>query len=310
MSSMQPPIQIRKEVLRALEARRPVVALESSFIAQGMPYPDGVNCALELSRIIRECDAEPAIIAVLEGSVRVGLSQAQVDYLGSSEDVRKVGRWDLAAVVASGQPGATTVSAGMFCARRAGVRVLVTGGIGGVHRVENRLDISADLGELARTEVAVVCAGAKAVLNAGRTLEVLEMLGVPVIGFQTAEFPGFYCRGSGHFLDNRVQSVEEAAEAIQAQWGLGLGGGVVIANPIPENYDLDRKEVEDHIEAIQEEADLCDICGAELTPFMLKQLRERTKGRALKANLTLLRHNAQVGAEIAAALITSGTEVT
>ena len=302
---MQPPVQIRKEVLRALEARRPVVALESSFVAQGMPYPDGVNCALELSRIIRECDAEPAITAVLEGSLRVGLSQAQVDYLGASEDVRKVGRRDLAAVVASGQPGATTVSASMFCARMAGIRVLVTGGIGGVHRgAESSLDISADLGELARTEVAVVCAGAKAMLDAGRTLEVLETLGVPVIGFQTAEFPGFYCRGSGHFLEHRVQSVEEAAETIQTQWGLGLGGGIVIANPIPENHALDRKEIEGHIEAILEEADLCDIHGAELTPFLLKQLRDRTKGRTLKANLALLRHNAQVGAEIAAALVT------
>lgn len=302
---MKPPVHIRKEVLRALEARRPVVALESSFIAQGLPYPYGVNCALDLSSLIRECGAEPAVVALLEGSVRVGLSQAQVDYLGSSEDVRKVGRRDLAAVVASGQPGATTVSASMFCARMAGIRVLVTGGIGGVHRgAENTLDISADLNELARTEVAVVCAGAKAILDTGRTLEVLETLGVPVIGFQTAEFPGFYCRGSGHFLEHRVQSVEEAAETIQTHWGLGLGGGVVIANPIPENHALDRKEIEGHIQALLDEADLCDIHGPELTPFLLKQLGDRTQGRTLKANQALLRHNAQVGAEIAAALVT------
>ncbi len=300
---MQPPVNIRKEVLRALEARRPVVALESSFIAQGMPYPEGVNCALELCKIIRESNAEPAIVAVLEGSVRVGLSQAQVDYIGSSEDVRKVGRRDLAAVVASGQSGAATVSAGMFCARMAGIRVLVTGGIGGVHRgAESSLDISADLSELARTEVAVVCAGAKAVLDAGRTLEVLETLGVPVIGFQTAEFPGFYCRTSGHMLQHRVQSVEEATDVIKAHWSLGLGGGVLIANPIPENHALDKKEIQDHIESIVDEADLCDIHGPELTPFLLKQLTDRTKGRTLKANQALLRHNAQVAAEIAAAL--------
>jgi len=296
-------VNIRKEVLRALEAGRPIVALESSFIAQGMPYPDGVTCALDLCKIIRECNAEPAVIGVLEGAVRVGLNQTQIDYIGSSDDVRKVSRRDLAAVVASGQPGATTVSASMFCAKSAGIDVLVTGGIGGVHRgAESSLDISADLAELARTEVAVVCAGAKAVLDTGRTLEVLETLGVPVIGFQTAEFPGFYSRGSGHMLDHRVQSVEEAAELIRAHWELGLGGGILIANPIPENHALDRKEIEGHIEALQDEADLCEIRGPELTPFLLKQLNDRTKGRTLKANFALLRHNAQVAAEIAVAL--------
>jgi pseudouridine-5'-phosphate glycosidase len=301
---MATAVVIRKEVLRALEAGRPIVALESSFIAQGMPYPDGVTCALELMKIIRECNAEPAVIGVLEGSVRVGLNQSQIDYIGSSDDVRKVGRRDLAAVVASGQPGATTVSASMFCAKSAGIDVLVTGGIGGVHRgAESSMDVSTDLAELARTEVVVVCAGAKAVLDTGRTLEVLETLGVPVVGFQTAEFPGFYSRGSGHMLDHRVQSVEEAAELIQAQWELGLGGGVLIANPIPENHALDRKEIENHIEALQEEADLCDIHGPELTPFLLKQLTERTKGRTLKANFALLRHNAQVAGEIAGALL-------
>jgi pseudouridine-5'-phosphate glycosidase len=149
----------------------------------------------------------------------------------------------------------------------------------------------------------VVCAGAKAVLDTGRTLEVLETLGVPVIGFQTAEFPGFYSRGSGHMLEHRVQSVEEAAEVVRAHWDLGLGSGVLIANPIPENHALDRKEIEGHIEALQEEADLCDIHGSELTPFLLKQLTDRTKGRTLKANFALLRHNAQVAGEIAAALI-------
>ncbi|MFC1655068.1 pseudouridine-5'-phosphate glycosidase [Myxococcota bacterium] len=301
---METAVVIRKEVLRAMESGRPVVALESAFIAHGMPYPDGVTCALELSKIVRECNAEPAVIAVLEGAVRVGLNQAQIDYIGASDDVRKVSRRDLAAVVASGQPGATTVSASMFCARSAGIDVLVTGGIGGVHRgAENSMDISADLAELARTEVVVVCAGAKAVLDTGRTLEVLETLGVPVIGFQTAEFPGFYSRGSGHMLDHRVQSIEEAAEVIRAHWELGLGGGLVIANPIPENHALDRKEIESHIEALQEEADLCDIHGAELTPFLLKQLTDRTKGRTLKANFALLRHNAQVAAEIAGALL-------
>jgi pseudouridine-5'-phosphate glycosidase len=300
---METSVVIRKGVLRALEKGLPIVALESSFIAQGMPYPEGVTCALEMIKIIRECNAEPAVIGVLEGAVRVGLNQTQIDYVGSSDDVRKVGRRDLAAVVSSGRPGATTVSASMFCAKSAGIDVLVTGGIGGVHRgAESSMDISADLAELARTEVVVVCAGAKAVLDVGRTLEVLETLGVPVIGFQTAEFPGFYSRGSGHMLDHRVQSVEEAAELIKAQWDLGLGGGVLIANPIPENHALDRKEIEGHIEALQEEADLCDIRGPDLTPFLLKQLTERTKGRTLKANFALLRHNAQVAAEIAAAL--------
>lgn len=296
-------LHLSEEVRRAKEENRPVVALESTIVAHGMPYPDNLRTALEVEAIIRDHGAVPATIAILDGKIRVGLAEDELWFLAEYDGVEKVSRRDLPHVIATGKPGATTVAATMICARMAGIDVFVTGGIGGVHRqAEKTMDISADLQELARTDVAVVCAGAKSVLDIGLTLEYLETLGVPVIGVGTEEFPAFYCRSSGYPVDVRLDTPEEIARVIHTKWELGLQGGLVIANPIPEADALEEETMERIIADALREAEAAGISGKRVTPFLLDRIKTLTGGDSLRANIALVKHNARVGAQIARAL--------
>ncbi len=291
-----------EEVRDAIGKGLPVVALESTLIAHGMPAPDNLLTARSLERIIRNGGCVPATIAVLGGKVRVGLSAKELEFLASSKNIRKAGRRDLGPLIALGLHGSTTVSATMAIASRAGIRVFVTGGIGGVHRGANEtFDVSADLAELSRSPVAVVCAGAKSILDLPRTMEILESLSVPVIGYGTEEFPSFYSRRSGLALELRVNSPEEAARIMKARWDLGLDGGILIVNPIPEDSEIPSKEIEPLIEKALEQAEREGIRGKALSPFLLKILGSLSGGKTLAANIALVRHNALVGGAVAAA---------
>ncbi len=295
-------VSLLPEVHDALQSGAPVVALESTIISHGMPYPTNVTTAREVESVVRAGGAVPATIAILNGRIQVGLSSEDLESLGRAEHVRKVSRRDLPIVIASRQVGATTVAATMICARLAGIPVFVTGGIGGVHRQgEVTLDVSADLTELARTSVAVVCAGAKAILDLPRTLEVLETHGVPIIGFETDTFPAFYTRSSGLPVDVRLDSPADVAHVMAAKWGLGLEGGVLVTTPVPEPHAMDPEEIGGIIEQSVEEADRAGIKGKDVTPFLLKRIVERTGGRSLATNVALVKHNAEVGAAIAVA---------
>lgn len=301
-SKLSPWLRLTPEVDEALRAGRPVVALESTVITHGLPRPVNLETARELEAEVRAQGAVPATIAILEGTIRVGLTDEDLERLAVAADAVKVSRRDLAAVLISGRTGATTVAATMICAHLAGIAVFATGGIGGVHRgAQQTMDISADLQELARTPVAVVCAGAKAILDLGLTLEVLETLGVPVIGYGTDEFPAFYTRASGHRLDHRVDSPEQAAQLIRLHQTL-TPGGVLIANPIPPEDALPPDLVQDAVERALREAERQGIRGKAVTPFLLEAVRQATGGRSLTANVALLRHNAALAARIAAAL--------
>lgn len=301
-SKLSPWLRLTPEVGEALRAGRPVVALESTVITHGLPRPVNLETARELEAEVRAQGAVPATIAILEGTIRVGLTDEDLERLAVAADAVKVSRRDLAAVLISGRTGATTVAATMICAHLAGIAVFATGGIGGVHRgAQQTMDISADLQELARTPVAVVCAGAKAILDLGLTLEVLETLGVPVIGYGTDEFPAFYTRTSGHRLDHRVDSPEQAAQLIRLHQTL-TPGGVLIANPIPPEDALPPDLVQDAVERALREAERQGIRGKAVTPFLLEAVRQATGGRSLTANVALLRHNAALAARIAAAL--------
>jgi len=295
-------VSLLPEVHDALQSGAPVVALESTIISHGMPYPTNVRTAREVEDVVRAGGAVPATIAILGGRIRVGLSPEDLESLGQAEHVRKVSRRDLPIAIASGQVGATTVAATMICAHLAGIPVFVTGGIGGVHRQgEVTLDVSADLTELARTSVAVVCAGAKAILDLPRTLEVLETHGVPIIGFGTDTFPAFYTRSSGLPVDVRLDSPADVARVMAAKWGLGLDGGVLVTTPVPEAHAMDTEEIGAIIEQSVEEADRAGIKGKDVTPFLLRRIVERTGGRSLATNVALVKHNAEVGAAIAVA---------
>ena len=301
--SLHASLAVAPDVADALAANRPVVALESTIIAHGMPYPRNLETAQAVEAIIREEGAVPATIAVLDGRIRVGLDAAALESLASAPDVAKLSRRDMAVMLAEGGHGATTVAATMLCAHLAGIRLFVTGGIGGVHRgAETSFDVSADLEELAHTPVAVVCAGAKSILDLPKTLEYLETRGVPVIGMGTSTFPAFYCRSSGLALDHRCDTPEQAAAIIAAQVELPGAGGLVIANPIPEADALDRSEVDAAIEQAIGEATEQGIGGKDVTPFLLARLAEITGGRSLDANIALVKHNARLGARIAVAL--------
>lgn len=301
-SKLSPWLRLTPEVGEALRAGRPVVALESTVITHGLPRPVNLETARELEAEVRAQGAVPATIAILAGTIRVGLTDEDLERLAVAADAVKVSRRDLAAVLISGRTGATTVAATMICAHLAGIAVFATGGIGGVHRgAQQTMDISADLQELARTPVAVVCAGAKAILDLGLTLEVLETLGVPVIGYGTDEFPAFYTRTSGHRLDHRVDSPEQAAQLIRLHQTL-TPGGVLIANPIPPEDALPPDLVQDAVERALREAERQGIRGKAVTPFLLEAVRQATGGRSLTANVALLRHNAALAARIAAAL--------
>jgi pseudouridylate synthase len=295
-------IFVHEEVAEALAAKRPVVALESTVISHGLPRPHNLETARGMEAAIRAGGAVPATIAVLGGKLVVGASAGELAFLAESKDVAKVSRADLASVVASGRAGATTVAATAMIAARAGIRVFATGGIGGVHRgVEETLDISADLTELARTPVAVVCAGAKAILDLPRTLEMLETLGVPVVGVGTSELPAFYARESGLHLQCRVDSAGEAARLMATQWGLGLTAGIVFANPPPVESALSRAEVEEFITKALASAAAERVQGKRVTPYLLEAMSKGSGGRTLAANVALLLNNARVGAEIAVA---------
>lgn len=293
-------LDISPEVAAALAEQKPVVALESTIVAHGMPWPQNVTTAQEVEAIIREEAAVPATIAVIDGSFRVGLSEAQLELLGRSDNVRKLSRRDLPIALLDGSLGATTVASTMLIAAQAGIRLFATGGIGGVHRgAEQTWDISADLTELQRTSVAVVSAGAKAILDLPKTLEVLETFGVPVVGYGTNEFPAFYSRESGLGVDIRLNEPEAVARFLQTKWNAGLDGGVLIANPIPESDALPAAEMEQIIRAAVAEANAQRVTGKSITPFLLKTIVERTAGSSLVSNVALVKHNARLAARIA-----------
>lgn len=292
------------EVAEALQSGKAVVALESTIISHGMPYPQNVETALLVEKTIREAGAVPATIAILSGRLKAGLTAEEIQQLGErGTDVTKCSRRDLPFVVARKQDGATTVAATIIIAAMAGIRVFATGGMGGVHRgVEETLDISADLDELARSNVAIVCAGVKSVLDIGRTLEYLETKGVPVAGFQTDTLPAFYTRDSTYPVDYRVDSAAEVAAAITAKQELGLAGGMLIAVPIPEQHALENDEIDGVINEALAEMGQLGITGKETTPFLLGRIADKTGGRSLAANIQLVINNARVAAEIASLL--------
>ena len=297
-------LDVAPEVAAALAEGRPVVALESTIISHGMPYPQNVETALKVEQVIRDNGAVPATIAVLGGRLKAGLSADEIEYLGKKgAGVTKASRRDLAVLVARGEDGATTVTTTMMIAHMAGIKIFATGGIGGVHRgAETTMDISADLEELAQTDVMVVCAGAKSILDLGLTLEYLETHGVPVIGYGTRELPAFYTRHSGFSVDYEIDTPEELARAFRVQHELGLRGGMLVTNPIPEEYSMDANVINAAIdEAIREAAEQ-GIHGKETTPFLLAKVKELTGGDSLDSNIQLVFNNAKLAAQTAACL--------
>ena len=294
-------LDVAPEVATALAEDKAVVALESTIISHGMPYPRNVETALAVEDVVRNSGAMPATIAILDGRLKVGLSTDEIEHLGKQGiDVVKCSRRDIAFVVARKQDGATTVATTMIIAAMAGIRVFATGGIGGVHRgVEDTFDISADLEELARSNVAVVCAGIKSVLDIGRTLEYLETKGVPVVGYQTDTLPAFYSRNSGFGVDYRVDTAADIAIALQAKWDMGLDGGMVVAVPVSEEHALDSDEIDGVIDEAITEMRNQGITGKDTTPFLLARIAERTEGRSLDANIQLVLNNARVAAKLA-----------
>jgi len=297
----QDRLTLKAEVEEALKAGRPVVALESTLIAHGLPFPTNLEAARRLEDMIRAEGATPATIAVLGGWLRVGLDDTELNHLARGGNIRKVSRRDLPIVIAQGGDGATTVAATMWIAAQAGIQVFATGGIGGIHRGQP-FDVSADLPELARTPVAVVCAGAKSILDLPLTLEWLETWGVPVIGYGTDEFPAFYTRSSGLPVDARVDSPQAAAEIIRARWDLGLGGGVLIVAPVPAEAELPAEVMEAAIAQALAAAEEKGIRGKAITPFLLARIAEITGGDSLRANVALLENNVAIAARIAGAL--------
>jgi len=294
-------LDILPEIKTALENNEPVVALESTIISHGMPYPKNVETANEVEETVRENGAIPATIAILDGRLKVGLTPEELEYLGrSGQSVIKASRRDIAFVVSRGENGATTVAATMIIAARAGIKLFATGGIGGVHRGgENSMDVSADLDELSRTNVAVVCAGMKSILDIGRSLEYLETMGVPVVGFRTDMVPAFYARSSGYPVDYRVEEPSEVAKALMSKYDLGIDGSVLITNPVPEKYALAPEDIDTTIEQALEEMDRRGITGKETTPFLLARIAEQTDGESLHTNIKLVLNNASVAAKIA-----------
>ena len=301
---MKDHLELSPAVKAALMSGEPVVALESTIISHGMPYPQNVETALLVEDTIREAGAVPATIAVIGGRLKAGLTREEIEYLGQKGTaVTKASRRDLPVLVARGADGATTVATTMIIAHMAGIQVFATGGIGGVHRgAETTMDISADLEELGRTPVMVVCAGAKAILDLGLTLEYLETKGVPVIGYGTEEFPAFYTRTSGLKVDYRLDTPEEIAAAFCAQQEMGLGGGMLVANPIPEEYSMDPSRIKASIDQAVSDSKQLGIHGKELTPYLLARVKELTGGTSLEANIQLVLNNARLAALTAKAL--------
>ena len=297
-------LDIAPEVRLALQQGQPVVALESTIISHGMPYPQNVATALRVEAEVRSSGALPATIAVIDGRLTAGLNAAQIEALGrAGPTVAKVSRRDLPFIVATNQTGATTVAATMIIAAMAGIRVFATGGIGGVHRgAAQTFDISADLQELARTPVAVVCASAKSILDLGLTLEYLETHGVPVVGYRTAQLPAFFTQGSGFSVDYRLDDASEIARLLQIKWAMGLGGGVVIANPIPAAHAMPCAVIDAAIEQALSDAQTQGISGKQTTPFLLERVNALTGGNSLAANIELVLNNARLASAVAVAL--------
>jgi pseudouridine-5'-phosphate glycosidase len=294
-------LSVTEEVRAALGANRPVVALESTIISHGMPWPKNLETALAVEELIRSCGAVPATVALMEGRLCAGLSAAQLEALAKAgTGVTKASRRDFPRLLASGGTGATTVAGTMIVAALAGIRIFATGGMGGVHRgAESSWDISADLEELSKTSVCVVCAGAKSILDLPKTLEYLETKGVPVIGYKTLELPAFYTSHSGLQLEEKVESPEEAAALLKAKWSAGLEGGVVIANPIPSRYEMEPEVIEPVIQQAITEAQARGISGKRLTPFLLEKIVEISDGDSLESNIALVKNNARLAAAVA-----------
>jgi pseudouridine-5'-phosphate glycosidase len=296
-------LRIAPEIQAALAAKGPVVALESTIVTHGMPYPENVSTARLLEEEVRRGGATPATIAVIDGVIRVGLTGQELDFLGSSQGMLKLSRNDLAYAVSAGRHGATTVAATMICAHLAGIQIFATGGIGGVHRgAESSFDISADLEELAATPVAVVCAGAKALLDLPKTLEYLETRGVPVIGYGSDEFPAFWSRSSGLPVPIRLDSAAAIARLLRVKWSLGLRGGAVVGNPVAVVDEIPTAEMADYIAAAVAEAACLGVSGKAVTPHILARLAAMTGGRSLRTNIALVQANARLAAAVAVAL--------
>jgi len=297
-------IDISEEIQDSINGNGPVVALESTIISHGMPFPQNLETAFEVENIIRKEGAIPATIAVIEGRVKIGLSNLQLEQFAQEKKTVKVSSRDLPFALSQKQHGGTTVAATMICARMAGISVFVTGGIGGVHRGgEKTMDISGDLMELSRTNVAVVCAGIKSILDIPRTLEYLETQGVPVIGYRTNEFPAFYTTTSGYYVQSRINSAEEIARCMKVKWGLGLEGGLVIANPVLREYAMNEILIEEAITKSLKEVSEKGVDGKSVTPFLLERVSQLTDGESLKTNIALIFNNALLGAKIASAYV-------
>ena len=301
--NMNKYLDVNPEVAAAIAAGKPVVALESTIISHGMPYPQNVETALNVEKIIRENGAVPATIAIIGGRLKAGLTAEEIEYFGKKgRAIHKASRRDLAVLCAQGEDGATTVTTTMIIAHMAGIRFFATGGIGGVHRgAETTMDISADLEEVARTPVMVVCAGAKSILDLGLTLEYLETKGVPVLGYQTNELPAFYTRKSGFSVDYRMDSPEELASAFKAQNDMALGGGMLVTNPIPEEFSMPKEVIDAAIDQAIAECNAQGVKGKETTPFLLARVAELTGGDSLASNIQLVYNNAKLTAQTAAA---------
>jgi len=300
---INPLVEITPEVKAALEAGKAVVALESTIISHGMPYPQNIRMAQKVESIVRSAGAVPATIALMDGKIKIGLTAQELEVFASSSGVAKVSMRDLPGIIARKQLGATTVATTMYAAHLAGIKVFVTGGIGGVHRgFEETMDVSADLEELAQTDVVVICAGAKAILDLPRTMEYLETKGVPVIGYRTDVLPAFFTAKSDIPLVERADSPEEIAKIILAKAQLEMRGGMLVVNPIPEEYSLDHEIIDQVIEGAVQAAQEQGVSGKNITPFLLSEITKRTEGKSLEANLHLVYNNALVGGQIATAL--------
>ena len=302
---MKQYIEFSKEVAQAKADKKPIVALESTIISHGMPYPQNVQMATLVENIIRDYGAIPATIALIDGKIKIGLENDELELLAKSDNVAKVSRRDFAEVIATKQIGATTVASTMMSAELAEIQVFVTGGIGGVHKgAENTMDISADLEELGKTNVTVICAGAKSILDLPKTMEYLETKGVPVIGYQTDELPAFFTRQSGIKLNSFSETPDDIAHICKVKNDLNIEGGVVIANPVPKEHELPKSYIDDIIEEAVKEAETQGISGKDSTPFLLGKIVEKSEGKSLNTNIKLVENNAVLGAKIAVAFNT------
>lgn len=296
-------LQFSEEVQSALNENKRIVALESTIISHGMPYPQNYETAKQVENTVRENGAIPATIAILNGIIKIGLGEDDLQILSNRGNILKASRRDIPVIVSEKLNAATTVSATMICAALAGLKIFATGGIGGVHRDgNNSFDISADLTELAQTNIAVVSAGVKSILDIGLTLEYLETLGVPVIGYGTNEFPAFYTRQSGFKVNYKLDTPEQIGSMIKTKWELGLNGGVIVANPIPEEYSMDKNKIDNAIEEALKNADKKGIKGKDVTPFLLGEIKNLTGGSSLDSNIKLVLNNAKLAAKISASL--------